>query len=114
MCREDDDRAFRDLLDRFDCDCALGFKIGHDMRVVDNFVLYVDGFSVALECDLDYVYGAYDSSTKASWSCQKYLQITSSLDWTIYSGFSEEVAWTARISVAVEPARLLVGGRNYT
>ena len=65
------------------------------MRVVDNFVLHVDGFSVALECDLDYVDGAYDSSTEASRSCQKYLQITLSPDWTIYSGFSEEVTWTA-------------------
>lgn len=112
MCREDDDRAFRDLVDRFDCDCTLGFKIGDDMRVVDDFVLYVNGFSVALERDLNYVYGAYDSSTKASWSCQKYLQITLSLDWTICSGFSEEVARTARISIG--PARLVVGARNYT
>ena len=112
MCREDDDRTFRDLVNRFDCDCALGLKIGDNMRVVDNFVLYVDGSSVALERDLDYVYGADDSSTKASWGCQKYLQITLSLDWTIYCGSSEEVAQTARISV--ELARLVVGGRNYT
>jgi hypothetical protein len=56
MCREDHDRTFRDLLDCFDCDCALGFKIGDDMRVVDNFVLYVDGFAVALERYLNYVY----------------------------------------------------------
>ena len=112
MCREDHDRTFRDLLDCFDCDCALGFKIGDDMRVVDNFVLYVDGFAVALERDLNYVYSAYDSCTKASWSGQKYLQITLSLGWTIYSGSSVEVAQTARIGV--EPARLSVGGRNYT
>ena len=92
MRREDDDRAFRDLVDGFYGDCTLGFKIGDDMRVVDNFMLYVHGFSVALECDFDYVYGAYDSSTEASGSCQKYLQITLSLDWTIHSGFSEEAA----------------------
>jgi len=67
------------LVDRFDGDRALGFKIGDDVRVVDDFVLNVDWFSVALERDLYDVYGAYDSGTKASWSGEKYIQIISSL-----------------------------------
>jgi hypothetical protein len=79
MCGEDDDRAFRDLIDRLYSDCALGFKIGDDMRVVDDFVLHVDRFSVTLERDLDYVHCAYDSGAKTSWSGQKYLQIISSM-----------------------------------
>ena len=79
MCGEHDDRAFRNLIDCFDRECALGFNIGDDMLVVYDFMLHVNGFSVTLERNLHYVYCPYDSCAKASWRGQKYLQITPSL-----------------------------------
>jgi hypothetical protein len=63
---ENDEGAFRYLVDFLDCDGALAFQLGYDIRVVDDLVLDVHGRTEAFQTLLYNVDGPDNAGAKTA------------------------------------------------
>ncbi len=71
MCREDDRRSFRDLVDRVDEDRSKALELADDVRVVDDLLADVDRLPVVAKRPLDRVDGPLDPGAIAPRRRQK-------------------------------------------
>jgi hypothetical protein len=59
-------RSHRNFFDGLDKDCAAPAQLIHDVPIVNNFVMNVDGIAVGFQRQFDNVHGANDSCAKSA------------------------------------------------